>query len=58
MEIVIAVIIIIAVNFLTTLLAFIVAMKSYAKTLTAIIEECEKSDKDRLFWEAWRRVNR
>lgn len=58
MEIIIATLIIIAANFLTTLLAFIVAMKSYAKTLTAIIEECEKSDKDRLFWEAWRKANR
>lgn len=49
---VIAAIIIIAVNFLTTLLALTIAIKSYAKTLTAIVDECEKADRDKVFWEA------
>ena len=58
MEIVVAVIIIIAVNFSVTLFALTIAIKSYAKTLTAIIEECEKADRDKVFWEAWKKANR
>ena len=57
MAIVIAAIIIIAVNFLTTLFALSIAIKSYIKTLVMIIEECEKADRDKVFWEAWRKAN-
>lgn len=58
MEIIIATLIIIAVNFSVTLFALMIAIKSYVKTLTALIEECEKVDRDKVFWEAWRKANR
>lgn len=58
MEIFIAVAIIIAANFFAVYIALVAAMKSYAKTLTAIIEECEKSDDDKMFLDAWKKASR
>lgn len=57
-DIVVSAIIIIAINFCTTLFALVIAIKFYGKMLTLIIDECEKADRDELFLKIWKKSNR
>lgn len=47
-----------AVNFLLVIAACYIAMKAVSKQLVAVIDECEKEDKDELFMKIWKNHNR
>lgn len=45
------------INAVISLLACMTALKITSKQLIAIIEECEKADKEKIFFEVWNNHN-
>lgn len=58
LTIIICFLISVALNFLFSIWASLIAIKSYAKLLAQVIDTCAAEDKDKQFTEAWSKANR
>ena len=55
--VIICIVIGIVINAVISLIACMTALKITSKQLVVIIEECEKSDKEKIFFDVWNKHN-
>lgn len=58
LTVIICSIISIVINAAISFVVFITVLKITSKQLVAVIEECEKADKEKIFFEAWNKHNK